>query len=115
MDARALPHIEIVYADTEAVFTHAQAKSGKRFSLGCEERCDVVVPGEHISRSHAYIETERSDFFLVDSSTNGTFVQTEDERVQFVHRGRVRLWGTGWISLGETLHAGDPVLFREMV
>lgn len=115
MDARALPHIEIAHAGGEVSFTHAQAKSGKVLSLGRETACDVVVEGQFVSGVHAHIETDRNDFFLVDTSTNGTFVQTEDEKVQFVHRDRVRLWGCGWISLGETLHASDPLLFRETV
>ena len=102
-------------ADQETSFTHAQAKSGKLLLIGSTEGCDIVVPGSFVSRSHAYIATERNDFFLVDASTNGTFIQTEDERVQYVHRDRVRLWGTGWISLRETLHACEPLLFRETV
>lgn len=110
-----MPQIELSYAGSEAQFTHAHAQGGKVLSLGREHGCDVTVPREFVSATHAYIEMDRNDFFLVDASTNGTFVQTEDERVQFVHRNRVRLWGAGWISMGETLHAGDPVLFKETV
>ncbi|MDG2277815.1 MAG: FHA domain-containing protein [Pseudomonadales bacterium] len=91
MDTRALSQIEIVYRNTAASLTYAQARSGKRFSLGCEERCDVVIHGDYVSRSHAYIEIDGSDFLLVDASTNGSFVQTEDEQVEFVHRGHIRL------------------------
>ena len=115
MDAKALPHIEVSYAGKDARFTHAQAQDGEVLCLGHGDDCDVTVTREFVSTHHAHIETDRNDFFLVDTSTNGTFVQTEDERVQFVHRGRIRLWGSGWISMGETLHAGDPVLFKECV
>ena len=110
-----MPHIEVSYAGKESQFTHAQAESGEVLSLGRGEKCDIRVGREFVSGTHAYIELDRNDFFLVDASTNGTFVQTEDERVHFVHRNRVRLWGSGWISLGETLHSGDPVLFKERV
>ena len=113
MDARARPHIEVIHADKIASVTHAEARDGKVLSIGRGPECDLVVDGRFVSFAHAYIETERDDFFLVDASANGTFLQTEDERVQYVHRGRVRLWGTGWIALGETLHACEPVLFRE--
>ena len=41
MDTRALSQIEIVYRNTAASLTYAQARSGKRLSLGCEEGCDV--------------------------------------------------------------------------
>lgn len=110
-----MPHIELSYAGKDLQLTHAQAQSGMVLSLGSGQTCDVVVAREYISSAHAHIEVDRNDFFLVDASTNGTFLQTEDERVQYVHRNRVRLWGSGWISLGESLHAGDLVLFKEAV
>ena len=110
-----MPHIELSYEGKEKQLTHARAQSGEVLSLGRGHDCDGVVRREFGSGNHAHIEVDRNDFLLVDESTNGTFVQTEDERVQFVHRNRVRLWGSGWISLGETLHAGNPVLCKETV
>ena len=50
--------------------------------------------------------------YLVDFSTNGTYVQTEDEQVTHVHRGKLKLWGEGWISLGEPLNLGQPIHYR---
>ena len=49
---------------------------------------------------------------LVDHSTNGTYVQTEDEQVTFLRRGEFRLWGDGWIALGEPLSAETAIRFR---
>lgn len=110
-----MPQIKVSFAGKDTHLTHAQARSGEVLSLGRGQYCDVSVPRDFVSANHAFIEVDRNDFFLVDASTNGTFIQTEDERVQFVHRNRVRLWGSGWISMGETLHTGDPVLFKETV
>lgn len=84
-------------------------------TLGTAADNDVVFGGEFASRQHAFIEVHRKDFYLVDTSTNGTFVQTEDERVEYVHRDRVRLWGSGWISLGDPLHKQRPLIFREQL
>ncbi len=115
MDAQATPQPRLVL-DTDSSSVElglAQAKDGIALTLGTEQTCDVVYAGEHTSRNHAFIEAHRGDFYLVDTSSNGTFVQTEDERVQYVHRDRVRLWGVGWISLGTPLHVKKPIMFRE--
>ena len=83
------------------------------FTLGRDGDCDFVCQGEYASRLHGRIEFYRNDFFLVDLSTNGTFIQTEDEQVSHVHRNRVRLWGEGWISAGHPLNDGKPIHFRQ--
>ena len=48
--------------------------------LGREAGCDVVVPGKDVSRRHAEIVASAKGYLLVDSSTNGVFVN--DERIQ---------------------------------
>jgi pSer/pThr/pTyr-binding forkhead associated (FHA) protein len=48
--------------------------------LGREAGCDVVVPGKDVSRRHAEIVPSPKGYLLVDSSTNGVFVN--EERVQ---------------------------------
>lgn len=48
--------------------------------MGREAGCDVVVPGKDVSRRHAEIVPSPKGYLLVDSSTNGVFVN--DERVQ---------------------------------
>jgi len=82
------------------------------FSLGRDENNDFVYGGEFASRRHARIVRQHKDFYLVDCSTNGTYVQTEDESVTHVHRGKLKLWGEGWISLGEPLNLSRPIHFR---
>ncbi len=42
--------------------------------LGRDAACDVVVPGNDVSRRHAQIELGEAGYVLVDTSTNGTFV-----------------------------------------
>ena len=51
--------------------------------LGREAGCDVVVPGKDVSRRHAEIVASPKGYLLVDSSTNGVFIN--EERVQGQH------------------------------
>lgn len=64
--------------------------TGNSLVFGREAGCDVVVPGKDVSRRHAEILPTPKGYLLVDSSTNGTFVN--DERIQgqrILNRGEV--------------------------
>ena len=80
--------------------------------LGAADCAHLQVAGEFASRQHAHIKRRKQDFVLVDHSTNGTYVQTEDERIALVHRAEMRLWGAGWISLGEPLSTASAIRFH---
>jgi pSer/pThr/pTyr-binding forkhead associated (FHA) protein len=80
--------------------------------IGTDPASDFVVTGAFASRHHARIVCRRQSFWLVDESSNGTFVRNEDTSVVFVHRRDVRLWGTGWLSFGEPLTPGSVVGFH---
>jgi pSer/pThr/pTyr-binding forkhead associated (FHA) protein len=54
--------------------------SGASLVFGREAACDVVVGGKDVSRRHAEIVPTPKGYVIVDSSTNGTFVN--EERVQ---------------------------------
>ncbi len=54
--------------------------TGASLVFGREAGSDVVVPGKDVSRRHAEIVLTPRGYLLVDSSTNGTWVN--DERVQ---------------------------------
>jgi len=54
--------------------------SGASLVFGREAACDVVVAGKDVSRRHAEIVQTPQGYVIVDSSTNGTFVN--EERVQ---------------------------------
>jgi len=56
------------------------AVAGASLVFGREATCDVVVAGKDISRRHAEIMVTPKGYAIVDSSTNGTWVN--DERVQ---------------------------------
>ena len=69
-------------------------------TMGRAEENDIVVKGNLISRLHARIEMARNKFMLVDQSTNGTFVTSEEGKEAFVRRDSVALQGKGLIGLG---------------
>jgi class 3 adenylate cyclase len=68
--------------------------------LGRDKNNDLVVNAPLASRQHAQIEYRGGKFILIDQSTNGTYVYTEDGRKSFVHREEFPLSGSGSISLG---------------
>jgi predicted component of type VI protein secretion system len=93
---------------------HVSVTEETPVTLGSADDADLSVGGGHASRAHAHIEHRKQYFVLVDHSTNGTFVQTEDEQVTFLRRGEMRLWGNGWIALGEPLSAETAIRFRHL-
>ncbi|XOV84501.1 MAG: FHA domain-containing protein [bacterium] len=113
MDAQSDPCLVLEFNGHHAAVAAQAVAQGQSFRLGKMPSCDFVVDRELTSRIHARIERHHKDFYLIDESTNGTFVQTEDEQVTLVHRDRIKLWGAGWISLGEPLHVGAPIYFRQ--
>ncbi len=70
-------------------------------TLGSQDSVDLQQAQPFVSRQHAYITQRDQSFVLVDHSANGTYVQSEDQQVPSVHRSELRLWGKGYISLGE--------------
>jgi adenylate cyclase len=69
-------------------------------TIGRAEENDVVVKGSLSSRLHARIVIGRSNFVLIDQSTNGTFVQSADGEELFIRHDIVQLKGQGMIGLG---------------
>ena len=77
-------------------------------AIGRAEENDVVVKGRLSSRLHARIVIGRSNFVLIDQSTNGTFVQTGDGEQFFIRPDIRQLKGQGMIGLGCLPERGSP-------
>ena len=84
-------------------------------TLGRAEENDIVVKGGLISRIHARVEMGRNKVLLVDQSTNGSFVTTQDGKEAFVRRDSVALQGTGLIGLGHLPEQNSPDAIRYAV
>ena len=84
-------------------------------TMGRADGNGLVVKGDLISRQHARIELRKSNFVLIDQSTNGTFVAIDGEPEEhFVRRDSMQLHDSGAISLGKKAEAAKErlVTFR---
>lgn len=84
-----------------------------RIMMGRDLSCNFVVSDKMASRQHAFIELRQEKFFLIDQSTNGTFVHPDGETELLLRREEMVLQGTGVIGFGRSveLAEGDQVRF----
>lgn len=87
---------------------------GARAVIGRDASCQIVLADKKASRVHARIERRRDKYFLVDQSTNGTFVTFAGETEIALRREELMLRGEGRIVFGHTLaeSAEETVDFR---
>ena len=76
------------------------------FSIGRAPDNDLVVMSGSVSRKHATIDFGRDRFVLLDTSTNGTYVETQNGEMVFLRREAFPLWGQGRIALGASVTEG---------
>ena len=83
-------------------------------TLGRDPACDLHVNDSFASRRHATLTLRRTQVFLTDQSTNGTFVRRADGSTAHVFRSELLLDGEGAISLGRAFEQSEtrPILFR---
>lgn len=83
-------------------------------TLGRDANCEMRVTNPVVSRRHATIRVERTQIYLVDHSTNGTFVCLEDGRELHLIRREMLLEGSGEIrpGYGRTAAELPVVTFR---
>jgi hypothetical protein len=79
-------------------------------SLGRDPGNGLVVPDKMASRVHCKIEYRRGNFFLVDQSTNGTYVTVGSDAEILLKREQIMLRGRGVICLGHTASSQDAEL-----
>lgn len=87
---------------------------GARAVIGRDASCQIVLADKKASRVHARIERRRDKYFLVDQSTNGTYVTFFGEAEIALRREEVMLRGQGRIVFGHSLaeSAEETVDFR---
>jgi len=79
-------------------------------TLGRDPRCKLVVAERKASRQHARIERRGQDYYLVDTSTNGSFVSIAGQREILIRRHEIQLTGQGLICFGASIN--DPAADR---
>ncbi len=82
------------------------------FTVGRDDRNDVVIVETIVSRYHAKVEYRNGRFVLTDQSANGTFVAPQDGAPVFVHRDSVLLAGQGLLGLGAQPEPDSRVTIR---
>lgn len=71
-----------------------------RVVIGRAPHCDVRLTDRFVSREHAIVRLEGVQFYLTDSSINGTVVEFEDGRSVQLLRREISLESAGWIWPG---------------
>jgi class 3 adenylate cyclase len=80
--------------------------------MGRSVNADLAVEETLASRQHAKIEYRRGKFFLIDQSTNGTYVKTDDGVESFLRREEAPIAGSGVISLGKPFKQNPSEIVR---
>jgi class 3 adenylate cyclase len=104
----ATPSIRAQQAQISLVLSHGgreliieQANSA--LLLGRDASCQIVLADRMASRVHARIERRRDKFFVIDQSTNGTFVSIAGEPEISLRREEAMLRGQGRITFGHSI------------
>ena len=74
--------------------------------LGRGAACDLPVNEKLASRQHVRIELRRDKFFIIDQSTNGTYVKLANAAEAFLRREEMAITANGQISLGKSFAEG---------
>jgi adenylate cyclase len=70
------------------------------FTVGRTSGNDLIVDDGAVSREHAEFVRRKGAIYLVDHSTNGTYVRPEIGKARHLHREEFMLDGSGEVSLG---------------
>lgn len=69
--------------------------------MGRSKTADITVAEALASRQHVRLEHRHGKFFIIDQSTNGTYVMNGDKEA-FLRREEMPISGNGQISLGRS-------------
>ena len=75
-------------------------------TIGRDLACKLAIDDRKASRQHARVERRNDGCYLVDTSTNGTFVTLAGRQEVMVRRNEMALDGKGKIAFGAS--ANDP-------
>ena len=103
-----LGNMVLTYGDREVRIDHRNTS----VTLGRGPQCGMQVREKFSSREHALIKVQRTHFYLVDQSINGTFVELESGEEVHVMRSDLLLDGAGRISLGRSFQQGPEHVIR---
>jgi len=86
-------------------------KSEMPFYLGRDENaCDLILEDTAISRRHCVLQMRGNQIGLLDTSTNGTYVQPGRSAILQIHNEFYPLVGKGVLRMGRMIENEDPEL-----
>lgn len=103
--------LDLTCGDTRVVMD----ASVSRVVIGRDANCHLVVQDLKASRQHACIELRQGKFFLLDQSTNGTFVWFDDQARVVLRREEMMLQRSGWIAFGSAVDETPNADVRDVV
>jgi class 3 adenylate cyclase len=89
--------LRLTYRGTNLILNDSRTSA----VLGRSQTADIAVDESLASRQHVRIEQRRGKFFIIDQSTNGTYVHDQKTEA-FLRREEMPLVGSGRISLGRS-------------
>jgi class 3 adenylate cyclase len=89
------PRLEIVFGEKK----YEVGEARPTITIGRLDHNDLVVNDNRVSRFHARIEYHKDKFFIVDQSTNGTYVTNECGTTVLLQRDEMQLGDNGIIDL----------------
>ncbi|MFZ0791764.1 MAG: FHA domain-containing protein [Chromatiaceae bacterium] len=81
-------------------------------TLGRDGSATIQIKTDFVSRTHARVAFEQTNYVLHDQSTNGTYVRIDEDAETFLHSEKIVLRGHGVISLGRTIqHSAAHLIY----
>ncbi|MBF0192145.1 MAG: adenylate/guanylate cyclase domain-containing protein [Magnetococcales bacterium] len=102
---KTTPSMVVSFNDEKVILSETQSV----VSFGRGSTNTFVVPDNMSSRVHSRVEYRRGKIYLVDQSTNGTYVMNAKGQQTFVHRDELPIEGSGVIGLGRIVTPDDPL------
>lgn len=90
--------LTLVYRDQ----THVRRRERDSLTIGRDAHCGITIADDQASRLHCTIERRQDKWFLIDHSTNGTYVAVDGQKDEvLVQREEFTLSGRGRIAFGQ--------------
>lgn len=84
------------------------SKTRPSATMGRQEHNDFEIIDTRVSRSHARVEYRKGNFFVIDHSTNGTYVMISGKKGVNLKQSELALEGRGFISFGRKIAPSSP-------
>jgi len=81
--------------------TRVRRRERDSLTIGRDAHCGITIADDQASRLHCTIERRQDKWFLIDHSTNGTYVSVEGADEVLVQREEFTLSGRGRIAFGQ--------------